>query len=90
MAKLGPNSLFENNCQKYFKILAEKLGVLQNVKSGLGVVMSGISKASQIAKYVWEYPVNLTDISQERPQNISQEINKNTKHQYQIVTVPIL
>ena len=67
MAELGPNTLFENNCQKYVKILVEQLGVSEEVKTGSGVVMSGVSKISQIAKYVWEYPLYLTDIQLEGP-----------------------
>ena len=74
MAELGPYTIFENNCQKYVKILAEELGVPGEVTTGSGAVMSGISKISEIAKEVWKYPVTLTDVSQERPQNISQDI----------------
>ena len=77
MVELGPYTIFENNCQKYVKILAETLGVPGEVKTGSGLAMKEISKISQIAKDVWKYPVYLTDIPQERPQNVSQDIPKD-------------
>ena len=76
MVELGPYTIFENNCQKYVKILAKELGVPGEVKTGSGAVMSGSSKISDIAQQVWKYPVNLTDTSQKRPQYISQDVPK--------------
>ena len=68
MVEFGPYTIFANNCQKYAKILAEKLGVPNTqVKTGSGAVMSGFSKISQIAREVLKIPVYLTDIPQEKP-----------------------
>ena len=38
------------------------MGVLEEVKTGSDVVMSGSSKISDIAKEVWEFPVNFINI----------------------------
>ena len=48
--------------------------------------MSGFKKISQIPKYVWEYSVNLTDISQE----MYHKIQQNTNHDSQNCNCPYI
>lgn len=52
--------------------------------------MSGISKYLKLPIHIWKHQVNLTDIPQERPQNVSQDIPKDKTTTFKILTVLIL